>query len=65
MVKNNIYLDLKNRPYALAELTTEESRLIDDCTRFTATKPDWGEYTNFWIPKVEQLLAGRGLIASK
>lgn len=61
MVKNNIYLDLKNRPYALAELTVEERRLIDECIKFAASKPDWGDYTNFWIPKAERLLADCGL----
>ena len=61
MVTNNTYLDLKNRPYLLANLTSAERRLVKECTKFAATKPDWGDYTNFWIAKAEQLLAERGL----
>jgi hypothetical protein len=61
MVKNNIYLDFKNRPNSLADLTAAERRLIDDCRKLAATRPDWGAYTNFWIPKAEKLLSDRGL----
>ena len=60
MVKKNIYADLKNRPYSLADLTSAELKLVDECKKFAATKPDWGDYTNFWIPIAEQLLAQRG-----
>jgi hypothetical protein len=61
MVKNKIYRDVRNRPHSLADLTSAERRLVDDCKKFAAAKADWGHYTNFWIPKAEKLLAGRGL----
>jgi hypothetical protein len=60
MVENKIYRDLRDRPYSLADLTSAELRLIEECKTFAAKKPDWGEYTNFWIPKAEQLLGARG-----
>jgi hypothetical protein len=61
MVKSNNYLDLKNRSYSLAELTTDEKQLISECKKFAEAKPDWGDYTNHWIPKAEALLSKYGL----
>lgn len=61
MVKNKIYLDIKNRAYSMTDLTADETHLFDECRKFAARKPDWGEYTNYWIPKAEKLLAARGL----
>ncbi len=50
-----------SQPYSPADLTAAERRLIDNCTRFAATKPERGAYTNFWIRKAERLLTDQGL----
>jgi hypothetical protein len=60
MAPIEVYVDLKGRSYSLAEFDGEESLLVRELMEYASTH-DWDDYSNFWMPKVGELYAKRGL----
>ncbi len=54
------YTDLKGRSHSLAALDAEEQALVRELIDY-ANRHDWGQYSNFWMPKVGDFFAKRGL----
>jgi hypothetical protein len=54
------YIDLKGRSHALADLDAAERALVRELTDYAGSH-GWGEYSNFWMPKVGEFYAKRGL----
>ena len=61
MKKKQTYTDLKGRTIDLADLDTQERLLVEELQVHAATHPDWNDYGNYWIPKVDALYEPRGL----
>jgi len=53
-------IDLKGQSHSLAELDAEERALVRDLGDY-ARSNSWNEYSNFWMPKVGEFYAKRGL----
>jgi hypothetical protein len=64
MSRTKEYVDLKGRSHSLADLDAEERALVRELTDH-ANKHGWNDYSNFWMPKVGELYAGRGLSRQK
>lgn len=60
-MSDNVYVDLSGVSFSLLELDKAELRLLRAFLRYYEKDPDWGEYHNFWQPKVEALYSARGL----
>lgn len=55
------YTDLDGRTYSVASLAADERQLIKELFDRAASKPDWGDYRNFWMAKVGDFYKARGL----
>lgn len=60
MNPTKVYVDLRGRAYSLADLDAEEQALVRELIEH-AGGHGWNEYGNFWMPKVGEFYAGRGL----
>jgi hypothetical protein len=54
------YIDLKGQSLSLADLDDDERALIRELSDF-ANGHNWNDYSNFWMPKVGEFYAKRGL----
>jgi transcriptional regulator with XRE-family HTH domain len=61
MKTNNAYVDLDGNPIALAELDSEERKLVAGLRRRARTHPDWIEFGNYWMAVVADFYDARGL----
>lgn len=60
MNRTKEYIDLKGRSHSLAALDAEECALVRELSDF-ADGHSWNDYSNFWMPKVNELYSKRGL----
>jgi hypothetical protein len=60
MSRTKEYVDLKGRSYPLAGLDAEERALVRELTDY-ANGHGWNDYSNFWMLKVGEFYANRGL----
>lgn len=61
MKQGNAYIDLKRRVYSLAGLTADERKLVVSLQAHARKKPDWSNFSNFWMAKVSEFYSSRGL----
>lgn len=58
--KTDTYTDLKGRSHDLAEFDARERALIRQLMS-RARSSDWEQFSNFWMPRVHEFYAARGL----
>lgn len=56
-----VYVDLDGNAFSMRDLDNEELRVLRSCMRCYQKNPDWGEYHNYWHPKVDELYSARRL----
>jgi len=61
MIRPDEYVDLSGRCFSLAALDAQERALIQQLEARAASRPDWNDYSNFWIAKVGDFYKARGL----
>jgi hypothetical protein len=61
MSRTKTYIDTKGGSIALSELDTDERQLVDTLTAYANQQKDWADYGNYWMRKVGEFYAERGL----
>lgn len=61
MKKAKSYLDLKGRAFFLQDLDQDEENLVATLADYSKDDPDWNAFSNFWMTKVGEFYAARGL----
>jgi len=61
MAQVNDYVDLKGVSYFLKELDDGQQKLICQLQNYAKKHPDSAGFGNYWMPKVSEFYAARGL----
>jgi hypothetical protein len=61
MKSREIHIDLKGHSFASADFDADERRLISELKQHAGKSGDWNDYSNYWMPRVSDFYAARGL----
>lgn len=61
MKVNPIHIDLYGRRLFAGEFDDDELRLVSEFKDVAARKPEWSEYSNYWMARVAEFYEPRGL----